>query len=73
MPTLESLGLDRLSRDEKLAIVHDLWDSIAGDSVAATAERTHELLRREAEAVATPDEGVSWDDAKAIARQSWPR
>ena len=33
MPTmLTSLGLDKLSRDERLALVQELWDSIAAES-----------------------------------------
>jgi hypothetical protein len=30
--TLESLGIDRLPLEEKIALAHDLWESIAADA-----------------------------------------
>jgi hypothetical protein len=32
--TLKSLGIDRLGIDERLALVEEIWDSIAADSGA---------------------------------------
>jgi len=65
--SLKSLGIDRLSVDERLALVEELWDSIAEDSAAVPltdAQRT-ELDRRLAEHKAHPDDVVSWEDVKA--------
>ena len=32
MPTLEALGIDRMSVDERLALVEAIWDSIAAQT-----------------------------------------
>lgn len=65
--SLKSLGIDRLSVEERLALVEELWDSIAKESAAlplTDAQRT-ELDRRLAEHEAHPDDVVSWEDVKA--------
>ena len=69
-PTLTSLGLDRLSRDERLALVQALWDSIAAEnppSLLSDAQR-QELCRRADEADASPDDGIPWEQVKAEGR-----
>ena len=63
---LVELGLDRLSRDEKLEIVGQLWNSIlSSDPQAAslTTAQREELQRRIADAKANPDDYVTWEDA----------
>jgi putative addiction module component (TIGR02574 family) len=68
--TLASLGLDKLSRDERLALVQELWDSIAaepGPSLLTEAQR-EELLRRADEDDANPDDVIPWEEVKAKAR-----
>ena len=64
--SLKSLGIDRLSVEERLALVEELWDSIAEDSAAApvTDAQRAELDRRLAEHDARPDDVVSWQDIK---------
>ena len=65
--SLKSLGIDRLSVDERMALVEDIWDSIALESAAlplTDAQRT-ELDRRIAEHDANPDDVVPWEDVKA--------
>ena len=65
--SLKSLGIDRLSVEERLTLVEELWDSIAEDSAAVpvTDAQRAELDRRLAEHEAHPDEVVSWEDVKA--------
>lgn len=65
--SLKSLGIDRLSIDERLALVEELWDSIAKDAAAVpvTDAQRAELDRRLAEHEAHPEEVVSWEDVKA--------
>ena len=69
-PSLKSLGIDQLSVEERLALVEDLWDSIAEDSAAMplTDEQRIELDRRLAEHEANPDDVVSWEEVKASMR-----
>jgi len=64
--SLKSLGIDRLSVEERLALVEDLWDSIAGENAAASlndAQRA-ELDRRLADHEANPNNVVAWEDVK---------
>jgi len=62
--SLKSLGIDRLSVEERLALVEELWDSIAAAVPLTDAQRI-ELDRRLAEHEAHPDDVVSWEDVKA--------
>ena len=64
--SLKSLGIDRLSVEDRLALVEELWDSIAesaGDLPLTDAQR-EELDRRLAEHQAHPDDVVSWEQVK---------
>jgi putative addiction module component (TIGR02574 family) len=65
--SLRLLGIDRLSVEERLALVEDLWDSIAGESAATslTDVQRAELDRRLADHEANPNDVVPWDDVKA--------
>lgn len=67
-PTLASLRLDQLSRDERLALVQALWDSIAPEATLLTEAQRTELERRADEDDASPDDGVPWEQVKAQAR-----
>ena len=64
---LKSLGIDRLSVEERLALVEDLWDSSAEESAATslTDAQRAELDRRLAEHEANPNDVVPWEDVKA--------
>jgi putative addiction module component (TIGR02574 family) len=66
--TLASLGLDKLSRDDRLALVQALWDSIAADGPHLTATQRAELERRADEDDANPGEVIPWEQVKAQAR-----
>lgn len=69
VPTLESLGIDRLTVDERIALVTAIWDSIAADTPAPvlTDEQRAELARRLAEHKANPADVVPWEEIKAAA------
>ena len=65
--SLKSLGIDRLTVEERLALVEELWDSIADNSVelpVPDAQRA-ELDRRLADHEADPGDVISWEDVKA--------
>ena len=65
--SLKSLGIDQLSVEERLALVEELWDSIAessGELPLSKAQRA-ELDRRLAEYEAHPDDVIPWEDVKA--------
>lgn len=66
---MQELGIDRLSVDERIALVQEIWDSIATDP-----DRTHlteagrrELERRLADHEANPEDVVPWEQVKAEA------
>jgi len=65
--SIKSLGIDRLSVEERLALVEELWDSIAKDctSVPLTDAQRTELDRRLTEHEAHPQNVVSWEEVKA--------
>ncbi len=68
-PTLTSLGIDRLSRDQRLTLVQEIWDSIAAEQqppLLSEAQR-EALERRVAEDDAAPDEVIPWETVKAQA------
>lgn len=70
--SLKSLGIDRLSVKDRLALVEDIWDSIAleGKSVPVTDAQRTELDRRITEHQANSEDVVPWEDVKdAIGRR----
>lgn len=64
--TLKSLGIDRLPVEERLALVEELWDSIAADNepIPLTEAQRAELDRRLAEVEADPTAGASWEQVR---------
>ena len=68
-PTVQSLGIDRLPREQRIALVLEIWDNIAaesGQSLLTDAQR-RELERRIAEDDTNPDDVVPWEQVKAQA------
>lgn len=65
--SIKSLGLDQLGLEERLALVEELWNSIAADSEAVplTGPQRSELDRRLADHQAKPDDTISWDEVKS--------
>ena len=65
--SIKSLGIDRLGVEDRLALVEQIWDSLAADSAAVpvTDAQRAELDRRIADHEANPDDVVSWENAKA--------
>lgn len=65
--SLKTLGIDHLGIEERLALVEEIWDSIAADSAAVplTQAQRAELDRRIAEHDANPDDVVPWEDIRA--------
>jgi putative addiction module component (TIGR02574 family) len=73
--TLQSLGIDRLSVDERIALVEQIWDSIAAevDRTPLTEQQRLELERRADDDDANPADTVSWEQVKAEALGRWSR
>lgn len=65
--SLKSFGIDRLDIEERLALVEELWNSIAADSAAVplTPAQRAELDRRLTDHKAGPDDVVPWEQVKS--------
>jgi putative addiction module component (TIGR02574 family) len=66
---VQDLGIDRLTREQRIVLVQEIWDTIATEPYApllSEAQR-HELERRVAEDNANPDDVIPWEDVKAEA------
>lgn len=72
---LHALGIDSMSVEDRIALVKDIWDSVAieaGLLPPTTAEKA-ELDRRIAEDDASPNDTVAWETIKAEAQTRWQR
>ena len=67
---LKDLGIDRLSLDDRIRLVEEIWDDIAATVESGSVPESHkELLdRRIATHEADPRSGSSWDEVKARLR-----
>ena len=68
-PTLEELGLDNLSTEDRLTVAEAIWDSVAREIEASslTEPQRTELERRLADSIAHPEAVTPWDAVKARA------
>lgn len=58
-----SFSFEGMSAEERIALIGELWDSLEPEVAAPiTDELAAELDRREAEADASPGEGVPWEN-----------
>ncbi|OWK45621.1 hypothetical protein FRUB_01952 [Fimbriiglobus ruber] len=63
------MGIDRMSIEDRIALVQEIWDSVAGEGEQvpiSDAQRT-ELERRLADSIARPGAVTPWEDVKAQA------
>ncbi|MBI1321583.1 hypothetical protein GC170_00130 [bacterium] len=63
------LGIDHLSIDERIDLVHEIWDSIAAEPGVThlTTTQRQEIERRLAEHEADPEDTVSWEEVESQA------
>jgi len=71
-PTIQELGLDRLSAEDRIAVAEAIWESVAREAEAAPLSEPQraELERRLADSLARPDAVSPWEviKARALAR-----
>lgn len=67
MPTMQSLGIDKLSIAERIALVQEIWDSIPNTTEAIPLTEAQKQLfdRRRAELDANPANVLTWEQIKA--------
>lgn len=66
--TLQALGIDHLSRDERIKLVLEIWESIAAESTVSpllSEPQKAELRKRVAEDDANPNDVIPWEQVKA--------
>jgi len=68
-PTLQELGIDRLSPEDRLALAEAIWESVASEAeqTPLSEGQKKELERRLADSIASPDAVTSWEEIKARA------
>jgi putative addiction module component (TIGR02574 family) len=71
-PTLEELGIDRLSAEDRLSLAEAIWESVVKEMESAPLPEAQrkELERRLADSIARPDAVTPWEviKARALAR-----
>ena len=75
VPTLQALGIDRMSVEERIALATAIWDSIAAEPhpPLLSEEQRRELERRLADHAANPKDVVPWEQIKAEALARFQR
>jgi putative addiction module component (TIGR02574 family) len=70
---ITALGIDRMSVDERLQLVHEIWESLDTemDRLPLTEAQSRELDRRVAALDANPEAVTPWEtvEAKAMKRR----
>lgn len=63
---MASVDIAGLSRDERLQLLEELWESLSSDpdALPLTASQKQELDRRVAELDRNGPTGISWEEAK---------
>lgn len=61
-----SIDIQNLSRDERILLAEQLWDSVAdlADALPVTDAQKNVLNERLARYQASPNEGFTWDEIK---------
>jgi putative addiction module component (TIGR02574 family) len=69
---MKTLGIDRMSREERLELFQEIWESLEseGPEDVLSDEQKHELDRRLSAHEANPKAAIAWEqvEAEALAR-----
>ncbi len=71
-PTLQSLGIDRLSLDQRVVLAEEIWESIAleAERLPLTEAQKQDLQRRLAVYEANRHAGSTWEQVKTRLQES---
>jgi putative addiction module component (TIGR02574 family) len=68
-PTMQDLGIDRMSPEDRLRLIEEIWDSLSpADQLEIPESHREELDRRLAAADADPSTGAPWVEVRARLR-----
>jgi putative addiction module component (TIGR02574 family) len=73
-PTMKELGIDRLTREQRVSLALEIWESL-GDArprARLTTEQRAELARRDAELDANPGITITWEQIRASVERNPP-
>jgi len=67
---MEELGIDRLSREDRLLLAHEILESVVDEEPGSTLtpEKRAELRRRVQDHLENPDDVVPWKAVQASIR-----
>jgi putative addiction module component (TIGR02574 family) len=70
-PTVQSLGIDRLSAEDRLRLIEEIWDTLSDSLEDLPLPESHkeELDRRLTAADTNPNAGSPWEEVKARLRR----
>ena len=64
--TMKTLGIDRLTVEERLSLVEEIWDSITSEAPYTLPEhQQQDLQRRMANHAVHPNAGSPWEEVQA--------
>ena len=67
-PTLQALGIDRMSPAERIALAQEILDSVVAEQPPLSEAKRQELARRIADHEANPGDVIPWEQIEAEAR-----
>jgi putative addiction module component (TIGR02574 family) len=67
-PTIQDLGIDRLTAEQRLRLIGEIWDSLSVHDTPIPESHREELDRRLADADANPSAGMPWEEVRARLR-----
>jgi putative addiction module component (TIGR02574 family) len=68
-PTIQDLGIDRLSAEHRLRLISEIWDSLSIEDTPIPERDCEELDRRLAAADANPEAGTPWEVVRERLRE----
>lgn len=68
-PTIQDLGIDRLTAEHRLQLIGEIWDSLSIENTEIPKSHREELDRRLAAADADPATGRPWEEVRARLRE----
>lgn len=63
---MKKLGIDRLSAEQRLSLIEEIWESLEEPSVPVTDAQRTELEKRIAEHEANPHDVIALEDVKTL-------
>jgi putative addiction module component (TIGR02574 family) len=66
-PTIQSLGIDRMSAEDRLRLIEEIWESLSPPPEIPESHKK-ELDRRLAACESDPTAGAPWEEVKARLR-----